>query len=108
MVRAPRSSSCSDLPAGAIDMRHVITLMSLAACVGTTPPAPELKVTSPMRGMYQASGDQVIVQGTTRPGPDGAAVNQVTVNGTAAKLAGDGSFSVTLTVPSGTTLLETT
>lgn len=91
-------------------MRHLlsIALVSLAACVGTTPPAPELTVTSPMRGMYQASGDQVIVQGTARPGTDGAAIARVTVNGAAAKLAADGSFTATLTVPSGTTLLETT
>lgn len=91
-------------------MRHLISLalVSLAACVGTTPPSPELTVTSPTRGMYQASGDQIVVHGTARPGADGAAIARVTVNGAAAKLAADGSFTATLTVPSGTTLLETT
>ena len=87
-------------------MRTLI-LLAMTACVGSMPPPPKLRVTSPQRSMVQSTTGQVVVTGTAVPGSDGAAVTQVTVNGTPARLAADGSFTATVDVPAGAMLLET-
>lgn len=85
----------------------LLLLFTVVACVGAMPPPPELRVTSPQRGMIQGGAGQITVTGTTQPGPDGAAVIKVTVNKVPAKLAADGSFTAIVDVPAGATLLET-
>lgn len=95
---------------GGYSMRHaqaVVVLATIVACVGPMPPPPQLTVTSPQRGMIQNAAGQVVVKGTTLPGPDGSPVVKVTVNKVAATLAADGSFTAVVTVPAGATLLET-
>ena len=90
-------------------MRHPVLLLvfaSLAACVGDMPPPPQLTVTSPHRGLVQ-NGSQVTVTGTALPNVDGDPVTEVTVNGTPAQLAADGSFTATVTMPAGAMFLET-
>ena len=85
----------------------VFLLFLLAACMGELPPPPNLLVTSPERGLIQNGAGMVTVKGTAEPGSDGAAVRKVTINGTVATLASDGSFSAVVAVPEGATLLET-
>lgn len=93
-------------------MRHLISasvlLAGLVACTGQLPPPPALRVTSPQRGLVQNGPGKVTVTGTAAPGADGARVIRVTVNHVPATLAADGSFSATVDVPPGATLLETT
>ncbi len=48
-----------------------------------------------------------MVQGTALPGPSGSPVTKVSVNKVPATLAADGSFSATIDVPAGATMLET-
>jgi hypothetical protein len=85
----------------------VVLLTMLVACVGALPPPPELRVTSPQRGLVQGSAGPIVVQGTALPGVDGARVTSVTVNRVRATLAADGSFTATVDVPAGAMLLET-
>lgn len=85
----------------------LLVLGSLAACAGDLPSSPSLFVTSPARGLMQDSGAAITVTGTTGPSIDGDPVTAVSVNGVAATLASDGSFTATVTVPDGATLLET-
>ncbi|MBV8758508.1 MAG: hypothetical protein JO257_14580 [Deltaproteobacteria bacterium] len=86
---------------------RTLLLLAVTACIGSMPPPPKLHVTSPKRSMVQSTTGQVVVEGTAVPGIDGALVTGVTVNGTAAHLAADGSFSATVDVPAGAMLLET-
>ena len=79
----------------------------LAGCVGELPPPPQLRVTSPERGMIQSTAGQVTVKGTALPGPNGSPVTQVTINKTPATVSADGSFTAVVMVPEGATLLET-
>lgn len=91
-------------------MRHIIllSLVTMTACmVGSTPPPPQLKVTSPDRAMVQSDAGQVVVKGVAQPGTDGSPIVKVTVNKVPAMLAADGSFTATVDVPAGATLLET-
>ena len=86
----------------------VLVLPTVVACVvGETPPPPELRVTSPERGLVQDGARQVTVLGNARPGASGSAVARVRVNGVPATLAPDGSFTAVVDVPAGATLLET-
>ena len=85
----------------------LVSLSTLAACVGPMPPPPELRVTSPRRGMVQGGAGQVTVTGTALPGADGAPIARVKVNGVPATLAGNGAFTATVDLPPGATLLET-
>jgi hypothetical protein len=89
-------------------MRPTILLVLMAACIGSMPPPPELKVTSPQRGMTQSTAGQVVVTGTALPGADGSPIVKVTVNDAPAVVAADGSFSATVDASSGAMLLETT
>jgi hypothetical protein len=93
-------------------MRHLVScsafLLVVAACEGALPPPPVLTVTSPARSMIQGGDAQmIVVQGTAVPGPSGDAVTGVSVNGVAATLGADGSFTANVMVPAGATLLET-
>ena len=86
----------------------LLVLTTIVACVAPVPPAPDLRVTSPKRGMVQASAGRIVVQGTALPGSDGARVTRVVVNKVnEATVAGDGSFSATVDIPAGAMLLET-
>jgi len=84
-----------------------LLLPAVMACVGDMPPPPELRVTSPERGLTQGDSGPITVEGTTRPGQSGSAVVKVTVNDVPATLASDGSFRAVVDVPDGATLLET-
>jgi hypothetical protein len=85
----------------------LVSLSTLASCVVDPPPPPTLTVTSPERGQIQSEAGEVRVQGIAQPGPDGAAVTRVMINGEKAQLAADGSFSAIVQVPAGVMLLET-
>jgi hypothetical protein len=85
----------------------LLFLVLAAACIGELPPPPNLLVTSPERGLVQSGAGTVVVKGTALPGPDGASIRKVTINKTPATLAPDGSFTATVQVPEGATLLET-
>jgi hypothetical protein len=80
---------------------------TIIACVAPTPPPPDLRVTSPKRGLVQGSSGRVVVTGTAVPGTDGAPVTRVVVNRQPAVLAADGSFTAAVDVPPGAMLLET-
>ena len=85
----------------------LLLVARLAGCVGELPPPPQLRVTSPERGMIQSTAGQVTVMGTALPGPNGSPVTQVTINKTPATVSTDGSFTAVVMVPEGATLLET-
>jgi hypothetical protein len=90
-------------------MRHapgLVLLATMAACAGEMPPPPKLQVTSPQRGLMQDTG-RVMVTGIALPNVDGDPVARVTVNGVPAQLSADGSFTATVDVRDGETLLET-
>ena len=80
---------------------------TLMACVGPMPPPPELRVSSPRRGMIQSTAGRVVVEGTALPGPDGSPIAKVVVNSVPATLAADGSFTATVDLPPGAMLLQT-
>ncbi len=84
----------------------LVLLATTAACEGSLPPPPILTVTSPARGLVQEAG-QVVVKGIALPNPNGDRVTNVTVNRVPAILAADGSFTATIDIPTGATLLET-
>lgn len=75
----------------------------LAACHSGDEVDPTLTITSPERGTL--SGESTVTV-TGEVGDEAGAV-RVTVNGLAADVAGDGSFSLTLAVPPGIEVLET-
>ena len=84
----------------------VLFVSTAAACAGQQPPPPLLTVTSPARSLMQESGS-VTVRGTVQPNADGDPVSRVTVNGIAATLGADGSFSAAIDVPDGASIIET-
>lgn len=91
-------------------MAHRIALLALlavTACEVAPPPPPVLTVTSPQRGTVASELGRIRVTGTAVPGESGDAVESVTVNGTRANLASDGSFEAFVDVPAGAMLLET-
>ncbi|HWU87703.1 MAG TPA: hypothetical protein VN253_10535 [Kofleriaceae bacterium] len=95
-------------PAQAVSRSFVLLLLTtVMACTGAMPPPPELRVTSPKRGMVQGDAGRITVQGTALPGSSGAAVAKVTVNKVPATLTADGSFTAVVDVAAGATLLET-
>ena len=81
------------------------------ACGGSGPgqakEPPVLRVTSPARSVIQGHAGALTVSGTAVPGPDGDAVTHVVVNGVEATLQPDGSFTASLDVAEGETLIET-
>jgi len=115
---APRNSCAAEIIHGVASrllngysMRHLVSsalLLAFAGCEGAMPPPPILTVTSPARSTIQGGDAQMVtVQGTALPGPSGDPVTGVTVNGVAATLSADGSFTANVQVPVGATLLET-
>ncbi|MBA3542693.1 MAG: hypothetical protein H0T79_23960 [Deltaproteobacteria bacterium] len=96
-------------------MRWFVGVLVLAACAKPRPPeppkpeptpvvdiVPELAIVQPERGVFVEGGTLVV----TGRAHDDAAV-RVTVNGVDATVAPDGSFTATLDVPAGLTILET-
>ncbi len=92
-------------------MRHLtlLTIALLSACTvgGPTPDPPLLEVLSPARSLVRDQPGSVTVTGSVAPNPTGAGVSSVTVNGTSATVMADGSWSATIDVPIGATLIHT-
>ncbi len=95
-------------------MRKPLALVVLlSGCTGTVMDqgpgssdkvAPQLTITSPDRGTL-LEGGEVVVRGQVADLDSG--IGEVAVNGVAAQVASDGTFTATLTVPPGITVLET-
>jgi hypothetical protein len=95
-------------------MRNLLTVTGLtflaAACDGgPTPPKdpPVLKVTSPQRSLVQSAAGSLTVQGTVAPSDNNVAVDKVLVNDVQATVAADGSFTATVQIQPGATLIHT-
>ena len=93
-------------------MRNIIaTGLAVFAACSSGPAAlkdpPVLTVTSPQRSTVQMGAGNVTVTGTVAPNKQGTPVQNVTVNGVAATVGPDGSFTVSVQVPEGATLLKT-
>ena len=87
-----------------------IVLVAAAGCTGGPGQAkepPVLHVTSPARALVQGQAGSLTVSGTALPGPDGDPIAKVLVNGVAATLHPDGSFSGAVDLLQGETLIET-
>ena len=86
-------------------MRHAGLLSFLplvTGCLFTQPDPPLLQVTSPQRSsILERTDGMLTVSGVAAPNSSGAAIERVVVNGTAAQVAADGSFTVTIHVPPG-------
>ncbi|MGE0395583.1 MAG: hypothetical protein AB7T06_02570 [Kofleriaceae bacterium] len=88
-----------------------LTLLTTAAC--TDAPAelkdpPILKVTSPQRSLIQSGAGAVVVTGTVSPNPEsGEPVEKVLVNNVQATLNADGTFTATVSIKPGATLIHT-
>jgi len=67
------------------------------------PNAPSIHITSPARGMFAGDVKVLVVTGTAT---DDDRVATVAVNGVAATLAGDGSWTATIPVAAGTQLIH--
>lgn len=94
-------------PSRSVALAVLLYLATLVACIGEMPPPPQLRVTSPERGLIKSTAGSVVVMGTATPGPSGSPVTKVTINGQQAKLMPDGTFAAAVAVPEGATLLET-
>src|SRR5262249_15214197 len=68
---------------------------------------PLLRLTSPPRRLIQGRTGPLVVTGTVAPNPTGAAVASVKVNDTRATINADGTFTATIDVPVGATLIHT-
>lgn len=93
-------------------MRHLsLSALLLTGCVGIIggeqADPPILEVTSPARSMIANAAGTITVTGRVAPNPTGASVASVKVNDTNATLAADGSWSATISVPPGATLIHT-
>lgn len=95
-------------------MRNLLLATSLtlltAACndeIGTLPEPPVLKVTSPERSLMRNSAGALTVTGTVAPSVDGSPIKKLTVNGVAATVNSDGTFSAELNLSPGATLITT-
>jgi len=87
-----------------------IVLVAAVGCTGGPGQAkepPVLHVTSPARALVQGQAGSLTVSGTALPGPDGDPIAKVLVNGVAATLNPDGSFSAVVDLPQGETLIQT-
>jgi hypothetical protein len=87
-----------------------IVLVAAVGCTGGPGQAkepPALHVTSPARALVQGGAGSLTVSGTALPGPDGDPIAKVRVNGVAATLRPDGSFSAVVDLPQGETLIQT-
>src|ERR1043166_459679 len=87
-----------------------IVLAATAGCEtgpGAAKEPPLLTVTSPTRGLVQGHAGQLTVTGTAMPNTQGDAVEKVLVNNVQAQLSADGSFTATIDVVEGATLIQT-
>lgn len=88
-----------------------LSLVATAAC--SEPPTelkdpPVLKVTSPQRSLIQSGAGAVVVTGTVSPNPEsGEPVEKVLVNNVQATLNADGTFTATVSIKPGATLIHT-
>lgn len=82
----------------------VLALSPLAACAASDDSPPTLELQTPERGTL-VQGTAVIVTGVATD--DAPERLTVTVNGVAAPVAPDGSFSATIEAPPGITIVET-
>ncbi|MFN0249730.1 MAG: hypothetical protein ACKV2T_22805 [Kofleriaceae bacterium] len=89
------------------------SLSLLAATACTDVPVelkdpPVLKVTSPQRSLIQSGAGAVVVTGIVTPNPEsGEAIEKVLVNNVQATLNADGTFTATVSIKSGATLIHT-
>jgi hypothetical protein len=89
------------------------SLSLLAATACTDAPAelkdpPILKVTSPQRSLIQSGAGAVVVTGTVTPNEEsGEAIEKVLVNNVQATLHADGTFTATVSIKPGATLIHT-
>ncbi len=89
------------------------SLSLLAATACTDAPAelkdpPVLKVTSPQRSLIQSGAGAVIVTGTVTPNEgSGEPIEKVLVNNVQATLNADGTFTATVSIKPGATLIHT-
>ncbi|HTR56057.1 MAG TPA: hypothetical protein VMJ10_35515 [Kofleriaceae bacterium] len=84
-----------------------LTLIACSSGPAQLPDPPVLQVTSPQRSLIQNGAGSIDVTGTATPGDDGAAIKSVMVNNVAAQVNADGSFSATIQVEEGATLIHT-
>ncbi len=88
------------------------TSLSLLASACTDPldelkEPPVLKVTSPERSFIRDRADAVTVTGTVAPNSEGTPIKKVMVNNVAAIVGADGSWTATIDVKPGATLIHT-
>jgi hypothetical protein len=95
-------------------MRNLLLATSFAllatACtdeLGELKEPPVLKVTSPQRSFIRDHAGSLLVTGTVAPNINGTPVSKVIVNGVAATVNADGSWTATIDVKPGATLIET-
>jgi hypothetical protein len=93
-------------------MRHFVGICGLAlvACNGAPKdlgPPPTLTVTSPVRSLVQGQAGNINVTGTATPGDPSDTIQSVLVNGVSATVGTDGSFTATVQVEAGATLIHT-
>jgi len=95
-------------------MRNLLLATSLTllatACSddpGKLPEPPVLKITSPQRSLIRSGAGALQVTGTVAPAVDGSPVSKVMVNGVAATVNTDGSFTANLNITPGATLITT-
>ena len=94
----------------AVSTGFVLLASVTAACdsgPGAAKEPPALTITAPTRGLVQQKANAMTVTGTVAPNSHGDAVKTVTVNGTAATVNTDGSFSAQVTMVDGISLIET-
>lgn len=88
----------------------IVLVAAAVGCTGGPGQAkepPVLHVTSPARALVRDQAGALTVSGTALPGPDGDPVAQVLVNGVAATLHPDGTFTAVVELPQGETLIQT-
>ena len=88
----------------------IVLVAAAAGCTGGPGQArepPVLHVMSPARALVRDQAGALTVSGTALPGPDGDSIAQVLVNGVAATLHPDGSFTAVVELPQGETLIQT-
>ena len=94
-----------------IGLLFVAPLVAAAACTGSGPAQakepPTLHVASPARSLIQGQAGALTVSGTALPGPDGDPIAHVLVNGVEATVSPDGSFTASIDLAEGETLIET-
>ncbi len=94
-------------------MRHLFAIsgLALAACGNSAPkdlaPPPDLTVTSPARSLVQGQAGNITVTGTATAGDATTPIQSVMVNNIAATVGTDGSFTATVQVEEGATLIHT-